>query len=64
MSGTCGGTLTGNTFVTAPITGDCTVLAEFDALPIPTMNAAMLVALAVLLAMVAGGLGRRRLGEK
>ena len=29
VTGTCGGTLTGNSFETAPITGDCTVIANF-----------------------------------
>ena len=29
MSGTCGGTLSGNTYTTAAITGDCTVIANF-----------------------------------
>ena len=30
VTGTCGGTLTGNSFETAPVTGDCTVIANFQ----------------------------------
>ncbi|MDA8238874.1 MAG: PKD domain-containing protein, partial [Nitrospiraceae bacterium] len=30
IGGTCGGTLTGNTYTTNPITADCTVAATFD----------------------------------
>jgi uncharacterized repeat protein (TIGR01451 family) len=29
VTGTCGGTLTGNSFETDPVTGDCTVIANF-----------------------------------
>lgn len=60
ITGTCGGSLNGNVFVTAPITGDCTVLLAFDPAPIPTMSPALLAMLSVLLATVAGVFGRRR----
>ena len=33
VTGTCGGTLTGNTFTTAPVTADCNVIANFAANP-------------------------------
>jgi hypothetical protein len=33
VTGTCGGTLTGNTFTTAPVTADCSVIANFAANP-------------------------------
>jgi YVTN family beta-propeller protein len=32
VGGTCGGALVGNTYTTAPITGDCTVIASFNAI--------------------------------
>lgn len=35
VGGSCGGTLTGNTFVTDAVTADCTVIANFAALPFP-----------------------------
>lgn len=33
VDGTCGGTLTGNSFATAPVTADCTVIANFMTIP-------------------------------
>jgi hypothetical protein len=33
VTGTCGGTLNGNTFTTSPVTADCTVIANFAAAP-------------------------------
>ncbi len=64
VGGTCGGTLTGTTYVTSAITGDCTVLVAFDAAPIPTMSPALLAMLGLLLASVVGVFGRRRLNGK
>ncbi len=40
VTGTCGGTLTGNTFVTSPVTANCTVIANFAA---PTTHNAFFV---------------------
>jgi len=36
VNGTCGGTLSGNSFTTAPATGDCTVAAFFELIPTET----------------------------
>ncbi|TAG78985.1 MAG: hypothetical protein EAZ24_01695 [Burkholderiales bacterium] len=64
VGGTCGGTLTGTTYVTSAITGDCTVLVAFDAAPIPTMSPALLALLGLMLASAVGMFGRRRLNWK
>ncbi|HRO86767.1 MAG TPA: GEVED domain-containing protein [Chiayiivirga sp.] len=41
VGGTCGGTLAGNVFTTAPVTADCSVIANFDAIfPAPYCNVA------------------------
>ncbi|MEQ1593959.1 MAG: hypothetical protein ABL985_02570 [Casimicrobium sp.] len=61
VGGTCGGTLIGNTFVTAAITGDCTVIAMFEPVVIPTMSAAMLGVMGLLLAVFGGVVTRRRI---
>ena len=34
VSGSCGGTLTGSTFTTDPVTADCTVEANFELIPV------------------------------
>jgi hypothetical protein len=38
VSGTCGGTLVGNTFTTNPITAACTVIAAFAAVPVQNVT--------------------------
>ena len=38
VGGTCGGTLAGNTYTTAPATGNCTVEATFTLLPTATVT--------------------------
>jgi hypothetical protein len=60
VSGTCGGTLLGNTFTTNPITAACTVIAAFAAAPVqgeavavPTLSQWALL----WLGLIAAGLG-------
>ena len=38
VGGTCGGTQSGNTFTTNPITSDCTVVATFTSIPPPPLT--------------------------
>jgi hypothetical protein len=60
VSGTCGGTLLGNTFTTNPITEACTVIAAFAAAPVQVETVAVptLSQWALLwLALIAAGLG-------
>ncbi len=38
VGGTCGGTLTGNTYVTNPVTANCTVEASFTLIPLPNAS--------------------------
>lgn len=65
IASTCGGTLTGNSFTTDPVTADCTVAVKFRAsapvvaavTPVPTLGEWGLM----LLGALAAGLGARRL---
>ncbi|MCC6595490.1 MAG: choice-of-anchor J domain-containing protein, partial [Rhodanobacteraceae bacterium] len=47
VTGTCGGTLTGNSFTTDPVTADCTVVANFEANPSAAITPASLALSAV-----------------
>ena len=65
VTGTCGGSLSGNTYTTNAITADCTVIANFAGVAAavvatPGPNRPVLALLAVLLAAV-GVFGLRRL---
>jgi hypothetical protein len=60
VSGTCGGTLVGNTFTTNPITAACTVIAAFAAVPVQNVTVVVptLSQWALLwLALIGAGLG-------
>ena len=65
----CGGSLSGNTYITAPVTADCTVTATFSAssataIATPTLSQWALAVLTVLLAGVALRLHRRQLRHR
>jgi Leucine-rich repeat (LRR) protein len=74
VTGSCGGTLTGNSFTTNPITADCTVNPSFALIPVatgevavPTLSqwALMLLALlAIALAALALGTQRTHRGDE
>jgi hypothetical protein len=62
----CGVNVTGNAaqFVTAPVTANCSVLAEFSALPVPTLDEWAQRLMAVLLAIAACVVIRRSVARR
>lgn len=54
VRGTCAGTLSGNTYTTAAVTADCTVIVTFlSTLPVPTLSEWSLLLMSVLLGLLA-----------
>ena len=64
VTSSCGGTLTGDTFTTGPVTADCTVTAAFSALAVPTAVPTLAEGALALLGGLMAALGLRRLRRR